>query len=86
MQGLDKDEENKTRAFLTGEACCPPMETNSIPCIPEDLGREAAMKLLDEINRGGCVDSAFQSMTALFMALGKKNVSKALFGPLTQST
>lgn len=86
MKGISKDEENKTRAFFTGEAYCPPMETNSIPCVPEDLGREAAINLLDEIYRGGCFDSVFQPMTALFMSLGNKNISKVLFGPLSQST
>lgn len=35
--------------------------------------------------RNGCVDSPFQSMTAMFMALGKKDVSKIVTGPLTPS-
>lgn len=33
--------------------------------------------------RNGCVDSSFQAMTAMFMALGKKDVSKVVTGPLT---
>ena len=36
--------------------------------------------------RNGCVDSPFQCMTALFMALGKKDVSKVVVGPLTPAT
>lgn len=36
-----------------------------------------------QIYRNGCVDSAFQSMTAAFMALGKKDISKVTIGPLT---
>ncbi|XP_061716714.1 probable RNA 3'-terminal phosphate cyclase-like protein [Cydia pomonella] len=43
--------------------------------LPEDLGRECAQKLLDEIYRGGCVDSALQWLVALWMALGQKDVS-----------
>ncbi|XP_037938136.1 probable RNA 3'-terminal phosphate cyclase-like protein [Teleopsis dalmanni] len=54
--------------------------------IPEDVGNEAAMKLLDEIYRGGCCDSAFQWLVALFMALGQKNISKFLTGPLSTYT
>lgn len=55
------------------------------PSVPEDLGREVAMKLLDEIYRGGCCDSAYQWLAALYMALGQKHVSKFLTGELTDS-
>ncbi|XP_044012396.1 RNA 3'-terminal phosphate cyclase-like protein isoform X2 [Aphidius gifuensis] len=88
VQGESKDIENKTRAYYTSEACCPPMDSNSISeeMTAEYLGEQAAYNLLEEIHRGGCIDSIFQPMTALFMALGQKNVSKVLSGPLTQST
>lgn len=52
--------------------------------IPEDLGREVANKLLEEIYRGGCIDSSFQWLVILYMALGQKNVAKFLSGPLSQ--
>lgn len=77
--------ETTNGVFFCGEACSPLMTTGSLPCVPEDLGKEAAMMLLDEIYRNGCVDSPFQSMTAMFMVLGKKDVSKVVTGPLTQS-
>lgn len=54
--------------------------------IPEDLGVMAACKLLEEIYRGGCVDSTFQWLTVLYMALGQKNISKFLTGPLSNYT
>lgn len=54
--------------------------------VPEDLGVMAANKLLEEIYRGGCVDSTFQWMTVLFMALGQKNISKFISGPLSDYT
>lgn len=54
--------------------------------VPEELGREVANKLLEEIYRGGCVDSTFQWMVTLFMALGQQNVAKYLTGPLSQYT
>ncbi|XP_029169505.1 RNA 3'-terminal phosphate cyclase-like protein [Nylanderia fulva] len=72
--------------FFSGQAFSPLMTTGSLPCVPEDLGKEAAMKLLDEIYRNGCVDSSFQSMTAAFMALGRKDVCKVTMGPLTPAT
>lgn len=54
--------------------------------LPEDLGKQAAMKLLDEIYRGGCCDSTFQWLVCLYMTLGQKNVSKFVTGPLSQYT
>lgn len=43
--------------------------------VPEELGKECALALLDEIYRGGTVDSAFQWLVILWMALGQKDVS-----------
>ncbi|XP_047991315.1 probable RNA 3'-terminal phosphate cyclase-like protein [Leguminivora glycinivorella] len=54
--------------------------------LPEDLGRECAQKLLDEIYRGGCVDSSLQWLVALWMALGQKDVSVCVVGPLSDYT
>ncbi|XP_045518242.1 probable RNA 3'-terminal phosphate cyclase-like protein [Pieris brassicae] len=54
--------------------------------LPEDLGRECGMRLLDEIHRGGAVDSFFQWILALWMALGQKDVSVCVVGPLSEYT
>ncbi|XP_031842240.1 RNA terminal phosphate cyclase 1 [Nomia melanderi] len=81
--GLSLSAETTTETVYGGEAFSPLMTTGSLPCVPEDIGKEAAMKLVDEIHRNGCIDSPFQSMTAMFMALGKKDVSKVITGPLT---
>ncbi|XP_043257625.1 RNA 3'-terminal phosphate cyclase-like protein isoform X1 [Colletes gigas] len=81
--GLSLLAETTTEIAFGGEAFSPLMTTGSLPCVPEDLGKEAAMKLIDEIYRNGCVDSPFQSMTAMFMALSKNDVSKVVTGPLT---
>ncbi|XP_036140529.1 RNA 3'-terminal phosphate cyclase-like protein isoform X2 [Monomorium pharaonis] len=81
--GVTLAAETTKEVFFSGQAFSPLMTTGSLPCVPEDLGKEAAMKLLDEIYRNGCVDSVFQSMTATFMALGKKDVCKVRVGPLT---
>ena len=81
--GVSLSATTTTEVVFSGEAFSPLMTTGSLPCVPEDLGREAAMKLVDEIYRNGCVDSPFQCMTAMFMALSKKDVSKVVIGPLT---
>lgn len=51
--------------------------------LPEDIGKECANKLLDEIYRSGCCDSTFQWIMILFMALGPKSVSKVVVGTLS---
>ncbi|OAD52816.1 putative RNA 3'-terminal phosphate cyclase-like protein [Eufriesea mexicana] len=83
--GVSLSAETTTEVVFGGEAFSPLMTTDSLPCVPEDIGKEAAMKLIDEIYRNGCIDSPFQAMTAVFMALGKKDVSKVVTGPLTPS-
>ncbi|KAL0882852.1 hypothetical protein ABMA27_016383 [Loxostege sticticalis] len=54
--------------------------------LPEDIGRECAQRLLDEVYRGGAVDSSFQWLLALWMALGQKDVSECIVGPLSDYT
>lgn len=81
--GVTLSAETTTDVIFGGEAFSPLMTAASLPCVPEDIGKEAAMKLVDEIYRNGCVDSAFQAMTAMFMALGRKDISKVVTGPLS---
>ncbi|XP_043270964.1 probable RNA 3'-terminal phosphate cyclase-like protein [Venturia canescens] len=81
--GISLTAETTNGIFFGSDNFSTRMMSGSLPCVPEDLGREVALKLIDEIYRNGCVDSPFQSMAALFMALGKKDVSKLLVGPLT---
>lgn len=54
--------------------------------VPEDVGTDAAERLLQEIYLGGSVDSASQSLAFLLMALSQKDVSKIMTGPLTDYT
>lgn len=69
--------------FYTGEAISPPSGSNTPAPVPEDLGVQAAFRLMEEIYRGGCVDSSFQALAALYMALGRTDVSKFQTGPLS---
>ena len=52
--------------------------------LPEDLGKRAALGLLDEIFNGGSVDSANQSFAFLLMALtSSDNISNIKIGRIT---
>ncbi|KAK9502537.1 hypothetical protein O3M35_011302 [Rhynocoris fuscipes] len=54
--------------------------------IPEDLGKDAAWLLLEEISRGGVVDSSFQTLACVYMAFTTKDVSQCVMGPLSPYT
>ncbi|KAK3924900.1 putative RNA 3'-terminal phosphate cyclase-like protein [Frankliniella fusca] len=75
--------ETKEGVFYTGEAISPPAGSNTPAPVAEDLGVQAAFRLMEEIYRGGCVDSNFQLLAALYMALGRTDVSKFQTGPLS---
>lgn len=49
---------------------------------PEDLGAEAAGLLLDEIARGGCIDTSAQPLAFSLMALSPPDVSRLRVGRL----
>lgn len=44
--------------------------------LPEDIGKETALQLLEEVWRGGVVDSVHQPLVLLLMVLGPEDVSK----------
>ncbi|XP_034832045.1 probable RNA 3'-terminal phosphate cyclase-like protein [Maniola hyperantus] len=77
--------ETNEKTFYCAEAKSPEAGSGETT-LPEDIGRECAMKLLDEIHRAGTVDSAFQWIVALWMALGQKDVSECMVGPLSDYT
>ena len=65
-------EESTTGVLISSERCA--AETGGE--LPEDIGREAALQLLEEIWKGGVVDSTHQSLILLFMVMGPEDVSK----------
>ena len=71
---------------MTAESVSNPQGEKTSPSVAEELGEQAAYLLLEEIYRGGCVDSTSQHLALLFMALGQKNVSKIVLGPLSPYT
>ncbi|XP_029024852.3 RNA 3'-terminal phosphate cyclase-like protein [Betta splendens] len=83
--GLTLVAETLTGCFLSAEMSSTPQGQGE-PVLPEDLGRNCAKLLLEEIHRGGSVDSSNQSLALLFMTLGQQDVSKVLLGPLSPYT
>lgn len=56
---------------------------NGMGELPEDVGREGSLLLLEEINRGGVVDSSHQCLMIQLMVMTPEDVSKIRLGPLT---
>ncbi|KAF4518839.1 hypothetical protein B566_EDAN006690, partial [Ephemera danica] len=81
--GVSLVAETTTGTFYTADAVSNAKGSGEEPSVPEAVGEEAAYRLLDEIYRGGCVDSTFQSQAFLYMALGQKDISKCHTGPLS---
>ncbi|KAI6196324.1 putative RNA 3'-terminal phosphate cyclase-like protein [Aphelenchoides besseyi] len=72
--------------FYHGEAMSKPAGTTDEPATAEEVGVEAAQKLLSEIYQGGCCDTTAQPLAATFMALGDRDISKFLFGQQSLQT
>lgn len=83
--GISLVAESTTGAMLSVQTSSTPVGEGQ-PVVPEDLGKQAAEMLLEEIYKGGCVDSRHQSVVLLYMILGQRDVSKILTGPLTPYT
>ncbi|KAG7223891.1 hypothetical protein INR49_015147 [Caranx melampygus] len=83
--GLVLVAETLNGSFLSAEMSSTPQGQGD-PVLPEDVGRNCAKLLLEEIHRGGCVDSSNQSLALLLMTLGQQDVSKVLLGPLSPYT
>ena len=54
--------------------------------LAEELGTACSELLLEEIARGGCIDSIHQPLAVLLMAFSPEDVSKIRTGPLTTTT
>ena len=76
--------ETTTGVILSADVTSTPGPGNRT--VPEDLAEKAAYLLLEEICRGGCIDSSFQSIACVYMVLQAKDLSQCLFGPLSPYT
>lgn len=73
--GLQLSAETQNGVCYSAENVSNPPSSNINPTVPEDLGQQVANKLIEEIYSGGCVDSSYQWLVVLFMALSQKDVS-----------
>ncbi|KAL0074560.1 RNA 3'-terminal phosphate cyclase [Phycomyces blakesleeanus] len=67
-------------ALLSAEKAAEPGQT------PEDVGVVAARLLLNEIQKGGCIDTASQWLNLLLMVLSPEDVGKVRVGQLSPFT
>jgi RNA 3'-terminal phosphate cyclase-like protein len=76
--------ESTTGVLLSAEACLGDQKQQREA--PEELGQRAACALLEEIRRGGCIDTDLQATVLLLMCLTPQDVSRVRVGTLSQYT
>nr|CAG4647894.1 EOG090X05X4 [Moina brachiata]SVE93005.1 EOG090X05X4 [Moina brachiata] len=84
--GITLTAETTNGTFLSAESISNPQGEKQLPSVAEELGEKSALLLLEEIYRGGCVDSSNQHLVLLLMAIGPKDVSRVKLGPLSPYT
>lgn len=72
--------ESTTSAIYSAEAVSRP------GVAPEDIALEATRSLLNEIEKGGCVDEKHQTLILLMMVLGSEDVGRCRMGEPTVRT
>ena len=77
--------ESTTGVLLSTECCFDPNQERGKE-LPEDVGVRGATMLLEEVKRGGCVDTSSQSIVLLWMCLGPEDVARIRLGTLSQYT
>ncbi|KAL0484776.1 RNA 3'-terminal phosphate cyclase [Acrasis kona] len=75
--------ETDTDCRLSVEYVPVPQDPSSLN-VPEDIGKHVAELLLEEIKKGGCIDSSNQYLVFLMMALSPEDVSKVRIGKLSE--
>eukprot|EP00794_Sanderia_malayensis_P008069 gene8069-8932_t len=81
--GISLMAESTSGAMLSAEFASSPKGDSNV-LTPEEIGKQGALRLVEEIFKGGYVDTTHQSLVLLFMALGQMDISKVLLGPLTR--
>lgn len=77
--------ESTTGVIYSAECCLDPQSERGSE-LPEDLGKRGACLLLEEIRRGGCLDTSCQSLALVWMCLTPEDVSRIRIGTLSQYT
>jgi RNA 3'-terminal phosphate cyclase-like protein len=74
--------ESTTGVVISAECCLDKSQRGAE--LPEDLGQRGACMLLEEIRRGGCIDTSCQSLAFLWMCLTPEDVSRIRVGTISQ--
>lgn len=80
--GLSLAAETTTGCIISAER----VATTDGNTLPEDIGANAAKRLLQDLKHGGCVDSTNQWLMLLYMALCPEDISRCRLGKLTDFT
>jgi len=72
--------ETTTGVLLSVERTAGGPAASSSGEMPEDIGAEAAHMLLEEVRRGGVIDSSHQPLVLMLMAMGPEDVCKVRMG------
>jgi len=78
--GLTLVAESSTGAFMSAEVMA------ERQTLPEDLAENCVNHLLEEILRGGCIDTTNQSIVLAMMALGPEDLTRLRIGNLSDYT
>lgn len=85
--GISLVAETTTGCLISAEAVsnhgAQDLDEKRTPSLPEDLGTQASRLLLEEIRRGGVVDSSHQGLLFLLCALCPEDVCKVRVGKLS---
>lgn len=74
--GISLVAETSTNCFYSADVVSPP--TGGVP--PEDIGKRAAYQLLENIERGGCVEKSALTTVMALMAMGSEDVGRVALG------
>ena len=77
--------ESTSGVIMTAECCLDQTKERGAE-LPEDLGKRGACMLLEEVRRGGCIDTSCPSLALLWMCLTPEDVSRIRVGTLSQYT
>ena len=69
-------ESSAAGVYYTADVVAPPEGG----AMPEDIGKQCALQLLEEIERGGCVSSAAAPVVLTLMAMGAEDVGRVRLG------
>jgi RNA 3'-terminal phosphate cyclase-like protein len=78
--------ESTTGVVMSAECCLNNAGAATRRELPEDMGTRGAAMLLEEIRKGGCIDTGMQSLALLWMCLTPEDVSRIRIGTLSQYT